>query len=152
MNELKGPSAAHSDNLNPWDWKRERAPRARNTAPAASQTSVSFERLDALHNRYAGAPAVAGELAPQTETQALASADLSLTPAAQERINLQESAEVKANAALDLGPQAQLRDAFKVPVAPTLSNEAKLAPSASKELLEGYKERFFLKQDGYDDP
>ena len=153
MNELKGPSAAHSDNLNPWDWKRERSPRTRNTAPAASSTQVTFDRLEALHNRYEGAPLVnAGEIPVDMEVPGIESASIPMSPALKEMVNTTKGEAAKENQAKDLGPAVLSRESIGVQVAPTLTNETTLAPTSSPELLKGYKERFFLKQDGYDDP
>ena len=153
MNDLKGPSVAQSDNLNPWDWKRERAPRTRNTAPAASSTQVTFDRREALHNQPGDlGPQAQGQMVHYGEAPTVVSREGSLAPEASECINTQIHEPVKANAATDLGPQVLSRESIGVQVASTLTNETSLAPTSSPELLKGYKERFFLKQDGYDDP
>jgi hypothetical protein len=149
---LKGPAVSESDNLNPWHWKRERAPRSKNTAPSISQTSVTFERMEALHNGYAGVPEAAGELTEQREIKVLDSAEQPSKPLLQETVNTQGCEPVLANTGSDLGPQVLSHETIGVQSAPTLSTEGALNPATSKDLLEDYEERFFLKQDGYDDP
>lgn len=148
---LKGPAVSESDNLNPWHWKKERAPRSKNTAPSVSQTSVTFDRAEALHNRYAGTPEAAGELAEQRQIAALDSTEQPSQPLLQETINTQACEPVLANTVADLGPQVLSHETIGVQAAPTLKNEAAGNPAASKDLLEGYEPKFFLKQDGYDD-
>ena len=150
---MKGPTVSLSDNLNPWHWKRERAPRFRNTTPSALHSDIDFERMASLESHQESVPQViAAVVAPQKDIAPLTVAETVLSPAALETVLAQESGLVTANNHEDVGPQVQASELVPLEIAATLQTRGSLPPSFSEDQLKDYIERYFLKQDGYDDP
>jgi len=148
------PSASHSDNLNPWLAKFERAPRRKNTEPVAKVTENTFAKGEALETEYVLVPAGAhNKLEGYVPVDRLiAKQILDQAPAVKQSALSQERAEATPNCKTGLAPlaiQAELVREGPAPVAQNAGNA--LAPIASTDKLEGYEERYFLKEDGRDD-
>ena len=151
---MGGPSASHSDNLNPWLAKFERAPRRKNTDPVSKVSENIFDKGEVLETEYVLVPAnVVDKLQGYIPVDRLTVKQiLEQAPAVKESLNLQERAEARAAATGVLKPltvQAELVRPGAAPVAQNAGNA--LTPIASTDKLEGYEERYFLKEDGRDD-
>ena len=150
---LKGPAVSESDNLNPWRWKRERAPRSRNTAPTALCSCVEADQLPVMESHQDLRPqAGKNDVEASREIPVLAVLDYAIALLAMQQELSQERRTVTTNTAVDLGPAKLSNEVVKTESAPTLQTQGALEPVKSDDLLKDYEERFFLKQDGYDDP
>jgi hypothetical protein len=146
-------SATRSDNLNPWHWKRERAPRNRDTAPKAASSVNSFEKADATETEYVMVPSNAvDKLKGYVPVDRLTAAKiLEQAPATQASKLVQERAAATQAAASQLRPLPKAEALVAPEPAPCTQSKGSLAPSASLDKLEGYEPRYFLKEDGKDD-
>ena len=150
---MDGPSRTLADNLSPWLWKKERAPRHKNTAPQAIQTVNTFEKGEATETEYVLVPAESvDKLKGYIPVDRLTAAKiLEQAPAAQASALQREKAKATQNAAREIKPLAKA-EALIAPVAsPCTQSTGSLAPTASLDKLEGYEPRYFLKEDGKDD-
>jgi hypothetical protein len=148
---MDGPAASHSDNLNPWQWKDERAPRSKNTAPAAQVSETSFQKTECLETDYVMVPASAvDKLEGYVPVDRLtAKRILEQSPAAQASLNIQERGVAKENRAAGLVPLIKGGEVLAPEVAPCSQNTGPvLEPIAAPDTLEGYEPQYFLKEDG----
>jgi hypothetical protein len=151
---LKGPAITHSDNLNPWQWKSERAPRHKNTAPLAIQTENTFETGDCKETEYVLVP-----LNSVDKLKGYVPVDkltvkriLEQAPNAQGALNVQDRAEARVTSAPVLQPLTKATELIQTEPAKCSQNSGPaLVPVSAPDKLEGYEPKYFLKEDGKDD-
>jgi hypothetical protein len=149
----KGPAASQSDNLNPWQWKKERAPRYKNTAPSVKESVNTFEKGECSETEYVLVPAAAvDKLKGYVPVDRLtAKRILEQNPAIHGSENTQDRREARSNAGIALNPLARAQELTTPPIAPCSQSAGPvLAPMAAPDKLEGYEPQYFLKEDGKD--